>query len=124
MHATCNQNNTRASRINPPVSGSVMVTLTISVTRANGAKITEDYRLTFLDGVASEVATKAFRLVKVSDGSVYDIRVGEYGAECDCADWNFRRQNGDGVCKHIAGLRGARYLDNNDMPKLCERFRV
>jgi hypothetical protein len=50
------------------------------------------------------VAIKAFRLNKL-DGTLYDIAQTEYGPQCDCPDFIFRRDGIDPAgCKHVKAL--------------------
>jgi hypothetical protein len=54
-----------------------------------------------------QVARKAFRLKKeTGDRQVYDVRVSERGAECDCPGFLYRHR-----CKHTRMLQAARMLD-------------
>ena len=50
------------------------------------------------------VADLAFRLLK-PDGTIYDVIQTQYGPECDCPDFIFRRDGLDPVgCKHVRAL--------------------
>lgn len=59
----------------------------------------------------------AWRLRKQSDGSTRDVSSHPHGAECDCADFVFRR---DGIdpkgCKHVRALKVLGLLG---APALC-----
>ena len=47
------------------------------------------------------VASAAVRLTRVgSPVEVYDVAVTEFGLECSCADWIFKRSNEKHGCKH------------------------
>lgn len=51
-------------------------------------------------------ALRAFRLNK-GDGTLYDVAQTNFGAECDCPDFIFRRAGLDPLgCKHVQALVG------------------
>jgi hypothetical protein len=51
-----------------------------------------------------EGALRAFRLNK-SDGTLYDVAQTQYGNQCDCPDFIFRRDGLDPTgCKHVKAL--------------------
>ncbi len=51
--------------------------------------------------------SRAFRLIQ-GDGTIYDVAQTEYGPECDCPDYIFRRDGLDPEgCKHIQALVGS-----------------
>jgi len=46
----------------------------------------------------------SFRLRK-ADGTIYDVAMTRFGAECDCPDFLFRRAGLDPLgCKHVQAL--------------------
>ena len=51
--------------------------------------------------------SRAFRLTK-GDGTMYDVAQTEFGPQCDCPDYIFRRDGLDPEgCKHIRALVGS-----------------
>jgi|GEM_PF-6968414 len=62
---------------------------------------------------AGEFGTKAFRLVKKSDGAVYDVvRTHDGLVECDCPDYEMRHKGVDcGCCKHGNALVAMGLID-------------
>lgn len=97
--------------------GTVAITLTIGVTRANGQEVINDYRLRFLP-VGGRVQ-KGFCLKKIeSDGEItesYDVIV-EHGrsATCTCQDYRYRHRAGG--CKHIRALHAGRWISAEELP--------
>ncbi|HWE36112.1 MAG TPA: hypothetical protein VG406_06015 [Isosphaeraceae bacterium] len=57
-------------------------------------------------------AQKAFRLAKqAADGAIYDVCEHDFGAECDCPDFEFHRKGIDPAgCKHIQAVRACGLL--------------
>jgi hypothetical protein len=50
------------------------------------------------------IASRAFRLSK-DDGTAYDVIQTQFGPECDCPDFIYRRAGIDpGGCKHVRAL--------------------
>jgi hypothetical protein len=81
------------------------------------SKTVKFFRITFQHGADEyivvplepnpDIAKKAFRLRKLTgDGGIYDVRVTDDGAECDCPGFHFRK-----CCKHCRMLKDARMLD-------------
>jgi hypothetical protein len=63
------------------------------------------YTITPIDHNDATV-TRAFRLKKKHDGTLYDIAETEHGATCDCPDFEVRRNGIDPAgCKHVQSLR-------------------
>lgn len=61
--------------------------------------------------VAPAVGARAYRLIK-GDGTLYDVAQTEYGPQCDCPDYIFRRDGLDPAgCKHIKALVGSGLID-------------
>jgi hypothetical protein len=55
--------------------------------------------------------SRAFRLTK-GDGTIYDVADTQYGPQCDCPDYIFRRDGLDpDGCKHIKALVGFDLLE-------------
>ena len=76
-----------------PPHGTASLTLTI-----NGV-----HYLIRLNEAHPGVARKAWRLTK-ADGTTYDVGIREFGTECSCGDFNFRRQQRGQQCKHIRAM--------------------
>lgn len=77
-----------------PARGTARLTLTI-----NGVH----YALTPLSPHPS-VARRAWRLRK-RGGQAYDVALTEFGLECTCADFLWRREKLGELCKHCKALR-------------------
>lgn len=60
-----------------------------------------------LDGI------RAFRLRK-SDGTLYDVAQTQFGPECDCPDFVFRRAGLDpDGCKHVRAMTALGLIDDH-----------
>lgn len=70
------------------------------------------------------IGCAAFRLVK-DDGTIYDLVQTEYGPQCDCPDFVFRRDGLDpNGCKHIQALVAAGMMKPQSTRSLARRERL
>lgn len=61
-------------------------------------------------------AVRAFRLNK-GNGTLYDVAETQYGPECDCPDFIFRRAGLDPTgCKHVQALVGRGLIESGTTP--------
>lgn len=88
-----------------PVHGQATLIIKIETFKKNGELGKPNYyRLVRLKPTRT-VSTVAFRLQK-PDGKFHDVRIEATGyMVCDCEDWNYRRRNTAGSCKHCEALK-------------------
>ena len=92
-----------------PVTGAARLILEIT-SMVRGKPVTVGYVCRFLESHPS-IGKPAFQLTKMKDGSIYNVILTKHGAECDCPDFIWRRNNKDPKgCRHICGLRAVGLL--------------
>jgi hypothetical protein len=96
-----------------PVSGTSKLWLEIVVLDSKGKPVRTEYVVRFLES-SREIGYPAWRLTKAGKRSeVYDVILKDTGAECDCKDFGYRRQNQSKGCKHLASLEAQGLLRRN-----------
>lgn len=76
-----------------------------------------EYALWKVPVAAGSAATACYELKKRGSSDRYHVSQHDYGCECTCGDWTFRRNHIDVLgCKHIKSLAAFGLVDNHPAP--------